>query len=423
MSRTADERPIGASSAAPADDTMPLDHSRIPDFSPLVPSQYAEWLPARAVLMCQPGIETLFSILQTDSANFLFPFSLAQGRAEHRAYRRALEAQGIRVIDYREALARAERCRLEQWARQAMVLDFDAMLTVEEQHAVSRQLDAALAVLDVGSLIDVILLRPALRVARSVAALDPTTRFETRFVLRPTSPYYTRDPLITTQKGVVITRLKLAERAVENDIAAYVLESLGVTPLYRVQSPGTLEGGDFIPCGDFVLQGQGLLTNEEGIRQCLEQRVYGYVEVAVVEDPRMDMDEMHLDTYFAVLDRDLAACVESRLDGDEEPTVKIYQPQGSPADYTYVLTRTTLFSRYLREKGIHVIPLSKAEQRDFAANGLLLAPRRLIAVTRAGDAFVERLSAAGVNVQPMAFDALIGGYGGPHCSTQVLVRG
>ncbi len=223
--------------------------------------------------------------------------------------------------------------------------------------------------------------------------------------------------------GLGAVYLRLAERAAENDIAAHVLESLGVTPLYRVQPPGTLEGGDFIPCGDFVLQGQGLLTNEEGIRQCLEQRVYGYVEVAVVEDPRMDMDEMHLDTYFAVLDRDLAACVESRLDGDEEPTVKIYQPQGSPADYTYVLTRTTLFSRYLREKGIHVIPLSKAEQRDFAANGLLLAPRRLIAVTRAGDAFLERLSAAGVNVQALAFDALTGGYGGPHCSTQVLVRG
>jgi arginine deiminase len=103
--------------------------------------------------------------------------------------------------------------------------------------------------------------------------------------------------------------------------------------------------------------------------------------------------------------------------------VRVYTPQGAPDDYTYVLTRTMLFSRYLREKGIHVIPFSKAEQLDFAANGLLVGPRRLIGVTRAGEPFAQRLRAAGVDVQTIAFDALSGGYGGPHCSTQVLVRG
>lgn len=398
--------------------TLPVSY-----LPPFTPSQPAEWLPARVVLMCEPGIETLFAILQPGAANFLFPFSLAQGREEHRAYRRALEACGARVIDYREALAQATRSRLMQWAHQAVMLEYDAALTSDDRDDAARQLDAALAALDTGSLVDVILLRPTIRVARSAASLDPTTRFEVQFTLTPPSPYYTRDPLITTREGVVVTRLKLDKRASENDIAAYVLESLGITPIYRVQPPGTLEGGDFIPCGDFVLQGQGLLTNEDGVRQCLEHRVYGYVEVAVVEDPRMDMDEMHLDTYFAMLDRDLAMCVESRLSGDEEPVVKVYAPQGTPDDYTYVLTRTTLFSRYLQEKGIHVIPFSKAEQLDFVANGLLVGPRQLIGVTRAGEPFARRLRAAGVDVQAIAFDALTGGYGGPHCSTQVLVRG
>ncbi|PJF48348.1 MAG: hypothetical protein CUN48_04065 [Candidatus Thermofonsia Clade 3 bacterium] len=402
---------------------MPLDRSSTSGCSPLTPAQPAEWLPARVVLMCEPGIETLFAILQPGAANFLFPFSLAQGREEHRAYRRALEGHGVRVIDYREALAQATRSRLTQWAREAVTFEYDAALTADERDEAARQLDVALAALDAGSLVEVILLRPTIRVARSAAGLDPTTRFEAQFTLEPPSPYYTRDPLITTREGVVITRLKLKQRAPENDIAAHVLESLGIAPRYRVQPPGTLEGGDFIPCGDFVLQGQGLLTNEDGVRQCLEHRVYGYVEVAVIEDPRMDMDEMHLDTYFAMLDRDLALCVESRLSGDEEPAVKVYVPQGAPDRYAYVLTRTTLFSRYLQEKGIRVIPFSKAEQLDFAANGLLVGPRRLMCARRAGEPFLQRLRAAGVDVQAIAFDALAGGYGGPHCSTQVLVRG
>ncbi len=221
----------------------------------------------------------------------------------------------------------------------------------------------------------------------------------------------------------MITNLQHAGRQVENVIAEHVLEALGVSPIYRVQSPGCLEGGDFIPCGDFVLQGQGLLTNAEGIRQCLEHRVYGFVEVAVVEDPRCQMDEMHLDTYFAMLDHDLAVCCETRLGGAEEPVVHVYLPEGTPSDFRYVLTRSTLFSRYLQEKGVHVIPFSKHEQERFAANGLLVGPRDLILPDCVGAGFVARLQAASVTTRLIPFDALIGGYGGLHCASQVLTRG
>jgi len=189
-----------------------------------------------------------------------------------------------------------------------------------------------------------------------------------------------------------------------------------------VQAPGTLEGGDFLPCGDFVLQGQGLLTNAEGVRQCLEHKVYGFVEVGVVKDQRNNMDEMHLDTYFAMLDKDLAACCDTRLKGEEEPLVDVYAPVGSPKKFSYQLARTVRFSEYLKEKGIRVIPFSKREQEDFAPNGLLVGPRQFIGVKQSGKSFERRLQKAGVQTQFISFDALTGGYGGPHCSSQVLVR-
>jgi len=389
---------------------------------PFVPQQAAEWLPARVVLTCEPAVETLFSILHTGAANFARPFSLAKAQEEHRAYCRLLEAHGARVIDLRALLARADRARLVAWARQAITLDFDVALGAAEREEAQAQLEAALQVLDAGSLVDVLMLRPTLHIARNPAALDATTRFSTRFSLDPLSPYYTRDPLITTPAGVVITRLKLANRAAENDLAAYAMEVLGIQPIYRVQPPGTLEGGDFIPCGEFVLQGQGLLTDEAGIRQCLEHRVYGYVEVAVVEDPCQSMDTMHLDTYFGMLDRDLALCLDTRLEGDCEPAVKVYIPQGTPEAFTYVLARTVLFSRYLAEKGIRVIPLSKSEQAQFAANVLTIGPRKVIAARQAGEVIFQRLRDLGVEVYPVDFEALTGGYGGPHCASQVLLR-
>lgn len=387
------------------------------------PSQPAEWLPARVVLMFEPGLETLFSVLQTESSNFLFPFSLKAGAEEHRAYRRMLEASGVTVIDIREALSSATHAKLVQWARQAVQLQPDEAISSDDARHLDMHLDATLTALDADSLISLILLRPTMHVRNNDHGVDPTTRFITRYEMNPPSPYYTRDPYITTREGVVITRLLLDKRQPENDIAAHVLEALGMTPLYRVQAPGTLEGGDFIPCGDFVLQGQGLLTNAEGVRQCLQHRVYGRVEVAVVRDPRQNMDEMHLDTFFAMLDNDLAACVDTRLSGDEEPEVDVYVPQGGEADYAYQLARTLSFSDYLQEKDIRVIPFSKIEQDNFAANGLLIGPRKLIGVTRAGEAFAARLEEAGVEAHFISFDALTGGYGGPHCSSQVLVRG
>lgn len=390
---------------------------------PITPSQPAEWLPARVVLLCEPGLETLFSILQPAAANFLAPFSLAQAQAEHRAYRRALEAQGVRVIDIREALLAAGRASLQRWAGDAITLEADPDLTDDERIHAAQQLRDALGALDERSLLDLVLLRPVVRVSRNPDALDATTRFDARFILAPPSPYYTRDPLITTRRGVVITRLALAKRRPENDLAAHVLDALGIEPLHRVQPPGTLEGGDFIPCGDFVLQGQGLLTNEDGVQQCLERRVYGEVEVAVVEDRRMHMDEMHLDTYFGLLDRDLAICLADRLHGADEPMVQVHMPVDDRAGFRYALKRHLRFSTYLQEKGIRVIPFSKDEQANFAANGLLIAPRRWIGAAQAGRSFAQRLQAAGVDAAWLAFDALTGGYGGPHCSSQVLVRG
>ncbi|MCC6030012.1 MAG: hypothetical protein LM591_07715, partial [Candidatus Korarchaeum sp.] len=67
-------------------------------------SQPAEWDKARVVLLCQPSTETLFAILETNSANFLYPFDLKKAIEEHKNYRRKLEEFGAKVYDVREML-------------------------------------------------------------------------------------------------------------------------------------------------------------------------------------------------------------------------------------------------------------------------------------------------------------------------------
>lgn len=393
----------------------------------LRPSQAAEWGRARVVLVCEPGMETLFDLLQPNAANFLRPFSLAQAQAEHRAFRRRLEANGVRVIDLRQALANGAdvndeaRARLESWAGQCVRLDTTA-LAADEAAMAAADLAASLATLDPAALVDLILLAPTIRLAPNPEPLDPTTRFLARYELSGGSAYYLRDPLFTTRNGVVIGRLRLDKRRRENDLAAFALAQLGVPPIYRVQAPGFVEGGDFIPAGDFVLQGQGLLSDEDGVGQCLEQRLYGYVEVAVVRDPRGQMDEMHLDTYFALLGPDLCLLCETRLHTADEPEVDVHRPDGAPDNFRYRLTRTLPLSRYLNEKDIRILTFSEEESKNFAPNGLLLDPNHWLGVRQAGPDLFERLQCHGVDAIPIDFAALTGGYGGPHCSTQVLVR-
>ena len=393
------------------------------------PSQRAEWLPAQVALVCEPNIETLFALLETQSANFKSPFSMEKAISEHRAFRGALESFGVKVYDLREALTLGCSApgqaleRLRGWARKAVRHVFDPRLSIDDLRAVQGAFRASITSMDPSTLAQLILLRPSLFVAPNPEELDPTSRFITRFEVNPAhNAYYVRDPMITTAAGCIIGRLKLQARQIENDIAEHALTQLGIRPLWRIQAPGHLEGGDFLPCGDFVLQGQGLLSDAEGVRQCLENRVYGFVEVAVVIDPRSAMDEMHLDTYFTLLDRNLCAICEDRT-GSQEPVVNVYQPEGVAESFVYRKKETVHFKEYLRRKGFRIIQFSKAEQEHYAPNGLMFSTSHLLGVKGSGDEFAKTLKAEGVRMEWLEFEALGGGYGGPHCSSQILLRG
>ncbi|HHY94143.1 MAG TPA: hypothetical protein GX513_03905 [Firmicutes bacterium] len=402
---------------------------------PLHPTQPHEWGRARVVLLCQPDIETLFGILETNSANFLNPFDLAKARIEHARFRKALERAGATVIDLREALTFGcvgengqvvegeNLARLRERAYGSLLYDYDAAITPAERADLEKNKRLTIETLHPTVLADLVLLRPTIHIRPNPGALDATSRYLSSYHVDPANnQYFMRDPLITTRLGVVIGRFSLDVRKVENDNVEFALAQLGIKPLYRVQAPGRLEGGDFMPAGDFVFQGQGLLSDEDGVNQLLEHRVYGYVEVAVVKDPRSEMDEMHLDTYFSLLSPNLAVLCEDRIGGEQEPVVDVYRPEGTARNFRYRLAGRQSFTTYLGEKGIAVVPFSKQEQEDYAPNFLLIDSAKLIGVSRAGRSFAQRVRARGVDARFLDFDALTGGYGGPHCMSQVIVR-
>ncbi|MGB9552965.1 MAG: arginine deiminase family protein [bacterium] len=396
--------------------------------------QVAEWQRAKVVLLAEPNFETLFALLETNSANFLYPFDLKKAQKEHRAFRKSLERWGAQVIDLREALVsgclKGEEAlegenleNLREFAKRSLRYEFSEDISEEDRELLLKNKELIIRTFHPTVLADLVLLRPKLMIRYNPHALDPTSRFISKFEVEPANnQYFMRDGMITTARGCVIGNLTLDVRKVENEIVEFALKQLGIEPIYRVEPPGNLEGGDFMPAGDFVLQGQGLLSNEEGITQLLKNRVYGFVEVAVVKDPRAQMDEMHLDTYFNFLSRNKAILCADRLKGEDQPIVDIWVPEGTPEDFLYRKKGTLPLPQFLEEKGIKIIPFSKEEQENFAPNYLLLEENRLVGVKGAGENFWRRIEEEGVEVHLLSFEALTGGYGGPHCMSQVILR-
>ena len=233
--------------------------------------QYAQFQKAQVVLLCRPSIETLFGILETNSANFIRPFSLEKARKEHDVFRTAIESRGNRVIDVREAFINgtAEEDfnkdnleRLRNAAFKSVNYIINEAVAEKEKQELHNNLRTTLRTLHPKDLAELVLLKPDILIRINKESLDPTSRFRSEFLLRSaTNSYFVRDPMITTAAGAVIGRTCLEVRRVENDILELALQQLGIEPIYRVKAPGFLEGGDFIPAGEFVFQGEGLLSN------------------------------------------------------------------------------------------------------------------------------------------------------------------
>jgi len=179
-----------------------------------------------------------------------------------------------------------------------------------------------------------------------------------------------------------------------------------------------------LPAGNLVFQGQGWHSDADGIGQMLDAGAYGDTEVAVVRDPGAAPDDAdgHLDSYFAVYGPSLAGICEDRL-GAREPEVDVWRPEQTRHGLLYRRSATVGLFRYLADRGYDVVTLPAADRDVAATNGLLVGPGRYLAVRSVDDGLRDRLWAAGLTVEELDFPELTGGHGGPHCYTQVLLRG
>jgi arginine deiminase len=392
----------------------------------------AEWLPARDVLMHAPSDELFWGVIHPAAGLFERPFSTDEARKEHAEYVKQLRGRGIRVHLLEEVLIQGTDHSPDAGQRKKHLLDLalksakvDAsQLSPEKREGAGRYFRENMAKLMPRDLVRVICRRPTVILRETPHNTGFAATYQTDPLM---NLYFMRDQTITTSKGMVLARMNSGQRAPETDVVKLALSNLGIKPILEIKDPGRLEGGDFIPAGDAAFIGQGLRTNAAAIQQLLQARAFGSRRVVVVKDAWKNQKQMHLDTYFNIVDKDLAVLVQSRVDasrqkkkGEKLSTCDVHELR----DGKYEKVRTDVdFVDYLeKDSGIQVISVPDEDQQRYGTNFLTIAPRTIMAVDGQSPLYKKRLNDAGVKVIWLKFGHLTGGYGAAHCMTQVFLR-
>jgi len=424
----------------------------------------AEWSPLREVMIHRPGIEMIFGLLQPYAFLYERAFSFTEAVREHRQLEAALQEEGVHVRTLQQlAMEVAERDPRFARKVRAQIPKIVRYTGPAEMVRRSREtLRQNLREFDAETLFQILLLQPSIRLDRreGFRGIAPQVALHTPLA----NLCYMRDQQALTRRGFILGRMAKPQRRLESWITGAVLRGARAPIVGEVKAPGTFEGGDLIPGGEWALLGVGDRTNRSAVHQILRMPL-GYDEIAVVEQPthpllprgdRDPMINMHLDTYVNLAGHDVAVGSELLLNVARTQVYRLHASRMVRSDHP------TTLATYLRGKGVEVVPISTIEQMSYASNFLAIRDRHIVAVDvgrtaervlshlarsarrrpgrygrlyrtakreldelrSSGELFprTPMLRSTGVTVRSLPLEEITGGYGGAHCLTCVQRR-
>jgi arginine deiminase len=387
----------------------------------------AEFHKATDVILHEPGIEMFYGCMMPSTNGYLGPFDRHQAIKEHRRFADELRNHGVRVhllkdmmlsdtVDDEGMPADGKNLdRLREMASGCLKYRCRTHVMAGRQETFQLEKDDVILKNSPEDLASLILLRPDFLISYGTSGFISEPGCEPQGNI-----CYTRDQMITTDRGIVLGRMAHNFRRHETDIVRFALGQVGIKPVYEVQGPQSLEGGDFIPAGDFALIGQGCRTSKGAIDQLLENRVFGYKQVAVVEDTMLDNNQMHLDTYFNIVGDRKAIILDTRRK-DHRPKIRVYSKMRDDG-YCYDSRAGGDLIEFLEGKGYSVKDIEYNKDKNFSVNVLCIGDRKVIGVNGIAKEFYREMLDDGIEAKMLDFPNLIMAYGGPHCLSQVIRR-
>lgn len=387
-------------------------------------SPIAEYHPAKMILMHEPGLELFDGVIHPSAALYENYFDVDAAAAEHRGYQTMLREQGIKVITLREVLMATDIEALRRMVDNVLV--YDARSTSFDKKEVESSRKDVISKMTRADLIRTLLLRPTVRLQETAINTGMEAISEHNPLM---NLYFMRDQTISTPKGQILCKMNSSQREDEVDIVELCYKTLGVKPVYRIKGEESfLEGGDYIPFGDMGLVGQGLRTTQAALDELMAADVIGHDTLVVVRDHWKNQYQMHLDTYFNVIDKDLVTMCYNRYDAQDESdenflTVDVYTREPGSKQYHEVPElHGKSFKEFLADRGVHIIRVQKSDADHYANNYLTIDARHIMSVAGQSKDLEAEYEKYGVKVEWVPLDNLICGYGAAHCMTQVLRR-
>lgn len=399
-------------------------------FPPMVVGQHApcEWGKAKKVLMHQPGSEVEIGVYHARAALFEKLFNVSESIHEHKAFVGLLKKSGADVTTVAEVLLAGtdkagskELADLRKFGLGSLSYAYSNEFSKDEIEEHEQYRIDTVMQMPAEQLVKMIMERPTVHLKKT----NTNTHLEATYSVTPVmNMYFLRDQMITTSKGVVLGKMNSSQRLPEVAIVQFVLDKMGIKPIYQITGDARLEGGDFIPAGKTAFIGQGLRTNSLAIEQLIAQDAFGDIKtLVVVKDLYKNQDQMHLDTYFNIIASDKAVLIDSRMKGGElelSTSADIYSRNKygkfrlEDADVN--------FENYLTGAGFNLIPVKNDDQLRYGINFLTVESNTILAIDGVSQEYKDTLTARGVDATWMDFSALTSGFGAAHCTTQVLER-
>eukprot|EP00667_Euglena_gracilis_P002832 EG_transcript_2839 len=340
--------------------------------------------PAALAIVHYPGAEMVLGSLHPTGAQYQSSVSIAKARLAVKSLVAALAARGVEVLSlgdiFRIGTELDDRHRLEEFAMAAIQYETTATsLTAAEAHLLSTEYKRrTVEQLDTFDLVDAIITRPTLTLEKCTPT---STLTSTAYHFRPMpNLVFTRDPVVVTAAGVVLSQLHSRQRAPEVEVQRFCLDKLGIPTLGQVPAPGKLEGGDFFPAGrELCFVGLGQRTNARAVGHMLHRRWFGTQRVAVVKD-LLDRrpSRQHLDCVFNIVGDDVVVLMES-IAGEHAEAMRLVD-EYTLVDGVYVRTRENVeFLRYLHDAGFHVIRVTDRMHANYGCNFINCGKSHLIA--------------------------------------------
>jgi len=370
----------------------------------------------------RPGLELWGGALSPESN--LFDASVPPGQAarEHERMTDALADAGVEVHLLADDLADAGA--LEELIGQYVDLP--------DRYDVA----AATAAFDAREQLELVLTRAKL------TETDGRTSVELRQPISNT--LFQSDTVVVGDEGPVLCEMGEPIRQDELPVVRPAWEELGAEFTHEMARP--LEGGEFLPAGEFALLGvsaevdgeeEVIRTTYEAGREFIDAGAVGFEEVGLVRAPLAADREhraehgigsrvLHLLGWCNLAAEDLAVTDPALAEAAE---VEIYRRSGDG----YEFDRSTSTLDYLRERGFDIVEMGPKER--WSANFLTVDDGVVIPMHRTDEtgqydpelnSTIERLKERGVEVLPdgegVPEGVLTQGAGGINCMTVPLER-